>query len=294
MKCLVIYNNRCGKLNVIKKIDMILSKLKTKYEVVDKKASFYDGETRDLAREACGKYDTIVVCGGDGTLHEVICGIGGQENRPKIGIIPSGTVNDVSKSLKIPRNLNKSLDIILKDKVMKHDIFKVNEEYGLYASALGLLTEISYDVKSKPKSRFGKFAYYFSIPKYIFGKKAFKVTLDIDGRKERHKASLMIVLNSRSIAGRKVDKKHNVNDGKVNLIIFDNVSTKVKLGGIWRIVKFFAFGMKKSSKNYKILECSEFKANFRTMQKINIDGEKIECDQADFKVIHPGIEIFVK
>ena len=76
MKCLVIYNNRCGKLNIIKKIDIILSKLKTKYDVVDKKASFYDGETRDLAREACGVYDTIVVCGGDGTLHEVICGIG--------------------------------------------------------------------------------------------------------------------------------------------------------------------------------------------------------------------------
>ena len=201
MKCLLIYNNRCGRLNVIKKIDMIVSRLKTKYDVVDKKASFYDGETRDMARDACGVYDTIVVCGGDGTLHEVISGVATQEYRPKIGIIPSGTVNDVSKSLKIPRKLNKCLEIILQGNTIQHDILKINEEYGLYAAALGLLTEISYDVKPKPKSRFGRFAYYFSIPKYIFGRNAFDVVLELGGKTEKHKASLMIVLNSRSVAG---------------------------------------------------------------------------------------------
>ena len=48
MKCLLIYNQKSGKQNVVKNIDHIVSMLKEKYDTVDKKASFYDGETRDV------------------------------------------------------------------------------------------------------------------------------------------------------------------------------------------------------------------------------------------------------
>lgn len=292
MKCLLIYNQKCGKQDVVKRIDHIVSTLKKEYDIVDKKASIYDGETRDMARDACGKYDTIVVAGGDGTLHEVICGIGGQKDRPKIGILPSGTINDVSKSLKIPKNVDKGLDIILSGRTIKHDLFKINEEYGIYASAMGLLTDISYKVKSSPKRKFGKLAYYFSIPRFMFGHDAFKVDVDIDGKKIEENCSLLLILNSRSVAGRKVDKKNDVGDGLVNLVVFPCKKEKIKLREIVKIVMFFAFGMKKRSKNYKIIETSSFKIGLQNPLNLNIDGEKIKSDTYNFEIISPGIEIF--
>jgi len=292
MKCLLIYNKRSGRQNIVKNIDYIVSVLKTKYEVVDKKASIYDGETRDLAREACGLYDTIVVAGGDGTLHEVVCGIGGCEQKPKIGILPAGTINDVSRSLKISRKLNKALKTILNGNTISHDLFKINGEYGIYASAMGLLTDISYEVNSVPKKKFGKLAYYFSIPKFIFGHKSFDMELEIDGETVNQKSCLMILLNSRSVAGRKIDKTNCLNDGKAKLVIFPSKKEKIKFGEIIKIVMFFAFGMRKNTKKYKIIETSRFNLKLNAPKNLNIDGEKITSDTYKFEVLNPGIEIF--
>ena len=292
MKCLFIYNPKCGKQNVIKKLDYIVSVLKTKYEVVDKKASFYDGETRDMAREACGIYDTIVVSGGDGTLHEVVCGIGGQKKRPTIGILPMGTVNDVSRSLKIPKNLNKALQIILNGRTIDHDMFKINEEYGIYASAMGLLTDISYEVNSKPKKKFGKLAYYFSIPKFMFGHDSFDINVCLGDKDIKERCSLLMVLNTKSVAGRRVDKNNCVTDGKVKLVIFPCKTKKIKLREIVKIVMFFGFGMRKNSKKYKIIETSKFNLRLHNPLNLNVDGEKLKNEIYDFEVLEQGLKIF--
>jgi len=294
VKCLVIYNQKCGKQDIVKRLDVIVSTLKTKYEVIDKKASIFDGETRDMARDACGKYDTIVVAGGDGTLHEVICGIAPMEKRPKIGIIPSGTINDVSKSLKIPQNIKKALEVIVKGNTISHDLFKINKEYGIYASAMGLLTDISYKVSASPKSRFGKFAYYFSIPKFLFRRSSIDGKFKINGKEYDKRFSLMLFLNSKSVAGRRVDKQNVLNDGKARLIVFNNKSEKIKLGNIIKIVQFFTFGMKKSTNQYEIFETDKFKLELKDERYLNVDGEKFKGKEFDFEILNPGVEIFVK
>jgi len=292
MKCLLIYNQKSGKQNVVKNIDHIVSMLKEKYDTVDKKASFYDGETREMARDACGKYDTIVVAGGDGTLHEVVCGVGGEKHRPKLGIIPAGTINDVAKSLKISKNIKKSVQTILDGRTICHDLFKINDEYGIYASAMGLLSDIGYKVNSKPKKIFGKLAYYFSIPKFLFGKRSINIDLDVNDGKIKEKCSLFLVLNSKSVAGRKVDKKNDVEDGEVKLIIFPSEKRRIKLREIVKIVMFFGFGMKKNTKKYKIITTNKFNLKLAKEKSLCVDGEKMKCDTYNFEVINPGVEIF--
>ena len=52
---------------------------------------------KDLTRQILargGQYDMIVCTGGDGTLNEAVSGLMGLENRPPLGYIPGGTVND--------------------------------------------------------------------------------------------------------------------------------------------------------------------------------------------------------
>ena len=50
-------------------------------------ATEYIGTLRD------GDFETVVVCGGDGTLNEVITGIMNKGLNIKLGYIPSGTLN---------------------------------------------------------------------------------------------------------------------------------------------------------------------------------------------------------
>ena len=47
-------------------------------------------------------YDTIIACGGDGTVHEVLQGMVGQD--ATLGLLPLGTANALAADLKIPRD----------------------------------------------------------------------------------------------------------------------------------------------------------------------------------------------
>ncbi|MFX0208762.1 MAG: diacylglycerol/lipid kinase family protein [Candidatus Hodarchaeota archaeon] len=70
------------------------------------------GHVIELARENKDAYDVIVSAGGDGTVNEVVNGIGPHDST-KIGILPLGTGNDTCRSKGSFTSLEKALDIIL-------------------------------------------------------------------------------------------------------------------------------------------------------------------------------------
>src|SRR5512144_405943 len=66
-----------------------------------------------FAREAIDAgADTIVACGGDGTVNEVVNGMEGT--RVGLGIIPAGTANDFARQVGIPDDPSTAMDIVLR------------------------------------------------------------------------------------------------------------------------------------------------------------------------------------
>src|SRR5215467_3583216 len=47
-------------------------------------------------------FDTIIACGGDGTIHDALQGLAGKD--AALGVIPRGTANAVAHDLRIPLN----------------------------------------------------------------------------------------------------------------------------------------------------------------------------------------------
>lgn len=65
------------------------------------------GDARRLGAEAVREgFDTIVAAGGDGTLNEVLNGLGDADGfgRVRLGVLPLGTVNVFAKELGLPQN----------------------------------------------------------------------------------------------------------------------------------------------------------------------------------------------
>jgi diacylglycerol kinase family enzyme len=61
------------------------------------------GEAEELARAAAGQgVDLVLVCGGDGTINEVINGL--APSRIPLGILPGGTANILGKELRLPHD----------------------------------------------------------------------------------------------------------------------------------------------------------------------------------------------
>lgn len=297
MKCIYIFNPKSGKKKHVKLQDYIVKKLLNKFDVVDVRPTKKRGDASEFAKEACGNYDVIVVAGGDGTLNEIINGIANEENRPKIGYIPTGTCNDLASSLSIPKNIKKAVNVILNGNPLKHDIFKVNDRYGIYVSAFGLFTATSYTAKQTSKNKFGKLAYYFSGIKELGRTKKFPITLKTENLEFTTDIILGIIANSRYVSGFKIDKNSDCRDGFVNVILIKEKNKKaVSLKSLFTIARLFLFGVAsiKNVKNCTILKLDKFNIKLDENMPVNVDGENGGKGSFDFDMLKQHIEIFVK
>jgi len=62
------------------------------------------GHAEELAADAAGRHDRVIVVGGDGTIQEVVNGLVNGEPTASVGIVPVGTGNDLARSLRLPRD----------------------------------------------------------------------------------------------------------------------------------------------------------------------------------------------
>jgi diacylglycerol kinase (ATP) len=106
----------------------------------------YPGHASALAAAAAAQgIDTVVVIGGDGTVNEVANGLltAGQDHLPSIGIIPSGSSNDISKSLGIPQRLEEACRVIGEGRIKEVDVGRAGSHYFCSASCLGYFAEVA-------------------------------------------------------------------------------------------------------------------------------------------------------
>lgn len=86
------------------------------------------GAGRLLAAQAVGEgFDTIVAAGGDGTVNEVVNGIGDAPEgfeRSKLGVLPIGTANVFALEIKMPNRLERAWEIIRNGRERSIDLGK--------------------------------------------------------------------------------------------------------------------------------------------------------------------------
>lgn len=295
MKCVFVYNPESGNGKIKKYRDYILKELATKYGEVDCVETRKAGDATEFAQNACGVYDYFFVSGGDGTINEVVNGFGENENAPILGIIPSGTVNDVAHSLHISKNLKKAVKNLIEGEVFEHDIFKVNDRYGIYVCCTGLFSKTSYDTARYSKKRLGKFAYFLRGVKEVMTTKPTKLELQIDGEKIKKDCAMLLIFNSRSTAGFNVNRKAKLDDGVVEVVVFHSHKKSIWFFDLLRTVRFFFFGVNsiRKSKHVTYRQASNFKIKLAEDTVINLDGEKSGKGTFDFSVINKGLKILI-
>ncbi len=293
MKSIFVYNPESGKGLIKKYKDYILKKLSKKYGEIECVETTHAGHAHDLAKEAVSKYDYFFVSGGDGTLNEVINGMGNAENKPVIGYIPSGTVNDVARSLGISLKIKRAVKNLLVGEPFEHDIFRVNRRYGIYVCCTGLFTKSSYDTERYNKKKYGKFAYVKKGLEELLNAKPVSVELTINGETIKKDCVHLMILNSKSVAGFKINRKAKLDDGEVEIILFHSKKKKIFGKGLWSMFNTFLWGVRRYHKHDEVtyLKASSFEIATEEGTVINLDGEKSKEGTFNFTVIPKGVKI---
>lgn len=290
-KCIFAYNPNSGKGRIAKVEGKIVQMLSTKYEV-EVVLSQYAGHIRDVILQRGEGVKLFVVAGGDGTLNEAVDGLARLKNKPLLGYIPAGTVNDVAHSLKIPRSIKGAVKNILNGAVFSHDIIRVDDRYGIYVCCAGLFTETSYATTQTSKKKIGKLAYCFHGIKKVFTTPAFNVKLIHNDEEIEQKCSLIMMLNCKNVAGFPVNRRAILNDGKIDVMLIRNKRDIIGGIGFWGVVKLFLLGIRpKSDRNYKHYLLDEFDIEIDSNTVINLDGERVCEGSFHIKMIKEGVDI---
>ena len=293
MKSIFVYNPESGQKNLNLYLDLIKKTIESKYGELDVVPTTHAGHANEIAKNLAQNYDYFFVAGGDGTLNEVVNGLGSQRKKPIVGIIPTGTVNDCARSLGISLNIKKAIRNLETGKPFAHDIFKVNDKFGIYVCGAGLFTQASYQTPRKEKKLLGKLAYIIGAARELLHSKPVKVSIKSEGEVIKATCSLMLIFNSKSVGSIKLNKSAKLNDGKVEVVLFKSFKDKISLIDAIRIVKAFVFGIK-SVKNKKYIvyrQLSNFTMTSKDEVPINLDGERSTKGSFVFNVWKQNIQI---
>lgn len=167
------------------------------------------------------EYDRIVVCGGDGTLNEVITGFMQSKLKCTIGYIPLGTLNEWSSSLSISRNPLTAAKDILDGEYAELDIGQFNDKYFTYTASFGAFTKASYATSQKVKNVLGQAAYFLSGIKCLADIKSIHLKFIYDDKEIEGDYLFGAISNSMSVGGVVKFKENLVklNDGLFEVVL---------------------------------------------------------------------------
>ena len=194
---------------------------------------FKGDATQYISSLESGDFETIVVCGGDGTLNEVITGLMNAKlnTGTKLGYIPSGTLNEWSSGLGISRNIENAASDIINGVETKLDIGKFQDKYFSYTASFGAFTSASYSAPQDVKNVLGQAAYFFEGIKSLGNIKPFHLKFIHENGEVEGDFLFGAVSNSLSVGGIvKYDKSTvELNDGMFEVLLIRKPDNILKL-----------------------------------------------------------------
>ena len=234
-------------------------------------------EATHLSKRGIEKgYNTIVAVGGDGTVNEVAIGIL-ESGRGTLGIIPSGTGNDLARTLNIPFNPVEAMNILIKGNKKQIDIGFVNNNPFLNIASIGLDSEVvknTEKIKIKIRSRI---AYVIGVLSTLFSFKDKKIKLEIDDIPMDKNIFLVAVGNGKYYGGGlKILPMAIAEDGYFHVCVI-NKASKIKL--LFLFPSILRGKHIKFRKNVEIFKAKKIKVVTEDKTYLNIDGEIYDMER---------------
>jgi diacylglycerol kinase (ATP) len=244
-------------------------------------------EVTPIAKQAVKDgYELIIAMGGDGTIEAALRGMIG--NKARLGLIPSGTSNNLAKSLEIPEKVEDACDLIASGPTRKLDIGEVrvkgqNKTYFFELVSIGFaeaLYHAANDIKEGRLARLKEAAVDFFKEEI---QEPVHLTLDDESKIEVE--TMLVVVSNTPFFGNNffVSPKASLEDGLMDISVYPNFSKA-------ELVAYYAQIMDEGhADNEKVQRFRARKLEVKASPKLEVvaDGNKVGQGKVEIK-IRPG------
>lgn len=201
-KTMIIMNPSSGRQTAANAAADLMKRIWIDYDELILKPTKVGGDITHFVEQACAdQYHTIYVLGGDGSVSEAINGMAEKEYRPRLAIIPTGTINNFPRIAHIPININQAIQVAAEGHSQPTDVAKVNNDYFVSTLSMGALPESAKNVTVEEKTALGPLAYIANGLRAIESDQVHPHHIIIDDEDVTENYGLVIVGLGNSISG---------------------------------------------------------------------------------------------
>ena len=224
---LLIYNGAAGKRRVAQELEAIITGL-TRAGCLVTACPVGEGATAAaLLAEYPDRFDAVVCCGGDGTLHYTVNDVMALPRQLPVRYLPFGSTNDFAASAGLRRPLEENCAAIGRFEPRALDLGRFNERHFCYVAAFGMFTAVSYQTPQATKNLLGHFAYVLEGVLRMDLSQGWRASIQVDDLELEGEFWYCSVSNSHYIGGMAVPEQSAVklDDGLFEVMILKKPQT---------------------------------------------------------------------
>jgi diacylglycerol kinase (ATP) len=176
-------------------------------------------------RAAADHADVVIAAGGDGTIHAVAKGLIGTQT--VLGIIPTGTMNNLARSLGIPDTVEAACEVIAQGETRTIDVGDINGHAFLEVAVIGLEAELFPAAEEiKAPGLISTLHGLIEGLRTILAFKPPRLSISFDDRRRRPYQALQVTICNAPFYGPHFQVAPNVlmDDGLLDVVVYKNFS----------------------------------------------------------------------
>ena len=173
----------------------------------------------------------IVICGGDGTISQIASTLLDEDIR--IGIIPMGSGNGLALAAKIPKQIDKALEVIFTGNASYIDSFYINSCFSCMLCGLGFDAQVAHDFAQQSKR--GLSTYIKQTLINFINVQPWSFEIINKGKSFTAEAYFISIANSNQFGNQfTIAPKASLNDGLLDVVVVKKMS---KLRVLWAVIQ---------------------------------------------------------
>lgn len=224
-----------------------------------------------VATQGC-EFERIIVCGGDGTLHEALQGLNLQ--RQRLGLVPCGTGNDFAWMNHIPRGIEAAVERIARQQVRRIDLGTCNQVRFHNSVGVGFEAQVNWESHRIRRLR-GAAVYAAAVFKTLSQRRVWPTRLTWQGGDWSGDLFLASICVGARVGGafRMAPKARN-DDGLLDLMF----TARTSLWNILRLLPRTLNGSHTRSPQVQVAETPWVRLESPQGIPVHLDGEFIDRD----------------